>query len=58
MDHHQENISKIKITGEAFPGAHFSRIYASLKIESSLENFSLSEIYDSMNYKLKVLQNP
>ena len=55
---YQENISKIEITGEAFPGTHFSGIYASLEIESSLENFSLSEIYDSMNYKLEVLQNP
>jgi hypothetical protein len=55
---YQENISKIEITGEAFPGTHFSGIYASLKIESSLENFSLSETCDSMNYKLEVLQNP
>lgn len=55
---YQKNISKIEITGKAFPGTHFSGIYASLKIESSLENFSLSEICDSMNYKLEVLQNP
>ncbi len=54
---YQKNISKIEITGKAFPGTHFSGIYASLKIESNLENFSLSEICDSMNYKLEVLQN-
>ena len=54
----QENISKIEITGKAFPGTNFSGIYASLEIESSLENFSLSEIYDAtMNYKLEILQN-
>ena len=55
---YQENISKIEITGKAFPGTHFSGIYASLEIESSLENFSLSEICDAtMNYKLEILQN-
>lgn len=55
---YQENISKIEITGKAFPGTNFSGIYTSLKIESSLENFSLSEICDAtMNYKLEILQN-
>jgi hypothetical protein len=55
---YQENVSRIEITGKAFPGTQFSGNYASIKIESSLENFSLSEICDStMNYKLEVLQN-
>ena len=55
---YQENISRIEITGKAFPGTHFSGIYASLEIESSLENFILKEIYDSPgDYKLEILQN-
>jgi len=55
--HHQENISKIEITGKAIPCSNFSGIYSSIKIESCLENFSVSEICDSMNYKLEVVQN-
>jgi hypothetical protein len=55
----QENISKIEITGKVFPGTHFSGIYASTEIESSLENFSIKEICDSTtNYRLEILQNP
>jgi len=55
---YQENISRIEITGKAFPGTHFSGIYASIKIESSLENFTLKEICESpRNYKLEILQN-
>jgi hypothetical protein len=54
----QENISKIEITGKVFPGTHFSGIYASTEIESSLEKFSVKEICDStMNYRLEILQN-
>jgi uncharacterized protein len=55
----QKNISKIEITGKVFPGTHFSGIYASTEIESSIENFSVKEICDSTeNYRLEILQNP
>jgi uncharacterized protein len=55
---YQENISKIEISGKAFPGTHFFGIFSSLKISSSMENFSLVEICDSDRiYKLETLQN-
>jgi len=53
----QKNISKIKISGKAFPGTSFYGIYSSIKLESSIENFSLSEICDSKeNYKMEVIK--
>ena len=55
---YQENISQIDISGKAYPGTMFSGIFSSLKIDSSMENFSLVEMCDSdMIYKLETLQN-
>lgn len=54
---YQENISKIEIKGKAFPGTHFSGIYSSLMIDSSLEKFSIFEKIDSpMKYKMEILK--
>lgn len=56
---YQENISRIEIKGRAFPGTHFSGIYSTLKIDSSLENFSVVEVINSpMNYKMEILETP
>ncbi len=55
----QENISKIEIKGRAFPGTHFSGIYSTLKIDSSLEKFSIFEKINSpRNYKMEILKTP
>ncbi|MCP3944788.1 MAG: DUF342 domain-containing protein [Desulfobacteraceae bacterium] len=55
---YQENISKIEITGKAFPGTKFYGIYSSITIDSSLENFSILEICNSKeNFKMEVLKN-
>ena len=54
---YQENISKIEITGKVFPGTNFSGVYSSIKIESSMENFSILEISDPVNHKMEIFQN-
>jgi len=59
---YQDNISKIEITGKAFPGTIFSGIYSSKKIDDIMENFSIHESFDptlknNLNYKMEVSKN-